>query len=190
MTDILPRLTRQEERALLDLARRAVVARLEMLPPPRLDDPPPRLLLPQGAFVSLHCGRRLRGCVGMVLAERSLIETVVACAGAAATEDPRFDPLNFSELKDLTIETSALDPPFRVSDTSRISIGTHGLAVTQGRRRGLLLPQVALDQGWDLRTFLEETCLKAGLAADAWMRGAIVEAFSAQVFSEREPAPH
>src|SRR5206468_12666385 len=97
MTDILPRLTRQEERALLDLARRAVVARLEMLPPPRLHDPPPRPLLPQGPFVSLHRGPRLRGCVGMVLAEASLIETVVACAGAAATDDPRFHPLNFSD---------------------------------------------------------------------------------------------
>src|SRR5207247_9012362 len=72
----------------------------------------------------------------------------------------------FRSLKDLTIEISALDPPFRVADTSRISIGTHGLAVTQGRRRGLLLPQVALDQGWDLRTFLEETCLKAGLRSE------------------------
>src|SRR3989442_10790741 len=114
MTDILPRLTRQEERTLLELARRAVAARLESLPPPRLDDPPPRFLVPQGAFVSLHSGLRLRGCVGMVLPERSLVETVVACAGAAATEDPRFDPLESAELENLTIEISALDPPFRV----------------------------------------------------------------------------
>jgi AmmeMemoRadiSam system protein A len=146
--------------------------------------------MPQGAFVSLHIVRKLRGCVGMVLPERPLDESVASCAAAAATEDPRFDALELSELARVVIEISALDPPFRVADPSRIQVGTHGLLVTQGRRRGLLLPQVANDQGWDFKTFLEETCLKAGLAADAWTKGAIVEAFSAQVFSEQDPATH
>jgi AmmeMemoRadiSam system protein A len=190
MTDILPRLTREEERTLLDLARRAIAARLGSAPPPRLEDPSPRLLRPQGAFVSLHSGRRLRGCVGIVLPERPLAETVIGCAAAAATEDPRFDALGIADLEGVTIEISALDPPFRVTDPSQLTLGTHGLMVTLGRRRGLLLPQVALDQGWDLRTFLEETCLKAGLPPEAWTRGAVVEAFSAQVFSERDPASH
>ncbi len=140
--------------------------------------------------MSLHRGGRLRGCVGMVLPERPLAETVVACAADAATEDPRFDPLQAAELADVTIEISALDPPFRITDPSQVSIGMHGLLVTERRRRGLLLPQVAVEQGWDLPTFLEEACLKAGLPPDAWARGAIVEAFSAQVFSERVPASH
>lgn len=190
MTDVPPRLTPDEQRILIDLARRSVAARLESRSLPRLEFSPSRLLLPQGAFVSLHRGGRLRGCVGMVLPERPLAETVVACAAAAATEDPRFDPLQAAELPDVTIEISALDPPFRVTDPSQVSIGTHGLLVTERRRRGLLLPQVAVEQGWDLPTFLEEACLKAGLPPDAWARGAIVEAFSAQVFSERVPASH
>lgn len=190
MNEILPRLSREEERTLLDLARCAVAARLESRPPPRLPDPPPRLLLPQGAFVSLHLGRKLRGCVGMVEAERPLAETIVACAAASATEDPRFNALALSELEAMTIEISALDPPFHVTDPTLIQIGVHGLLVTQGRRRGLLLPQVAIDQGWDVRTFLEETCLKAGLPSDAWSKGARVEAFSAQVFAEGAPAAH
>ena len=190
MTDILPRLSRDEKRMLLDLARRAVSARLNSKPPPLLTDPPPRLSLPQGAFVSLHIRGKLRGCVGMVLPERSLAETVSSCAAVAATEDPRFDALAPSELADVAIEISALDPPFRVADPSRISIGTHGLMVTQSGRRGLLLPQVAVDQGWDVPTFLEETCLKAGLPSDAWTQEAIVEAFSAQVFSEQGLESH
>ena len=190
MTDTLPRLSPEEERTVLDLARRAVAARLESLPPPPLKDLPTRLLLPQGAFVSLHVRGKLRGCVGMVQAERPLAETVVECAAAAATEDARFDALEPGELGDLAIEVSALNPPFPVTDPSRIAIGLHGLLVTQGRRRGLLLPQVARDQGWDLRTFLRETCLKAGLPKDAWEKGATLEAFSAQVFSEREPAAY
>src|SRR6266850_3532931 len=185
MSDILPRLNRDERRMLLDLARRAVSARLNSKPPPLLTDPPPRLSLPQGAFVSLHLWGKLRGCVGMVLPERSLADTVSSCAAASATDDPRFDALAPAELAEVTIEISALDPPFRLTDPSRISIGTHGLMVTKGGSRGLLLPQVAVDQGWDVSTFLEETCLKAGLPSDAWTNEAIVEAFSAQVFSEK-----
>ena len=190
MTDALPHLTSVEENLLLDLARHAVAARLEFRSIPPIEDPPPRLLVPQGAFVSLHVGRTLRGCVGMVMPARALATTVIECAVAAATEDPRFDPMQPADLEHVTIEISALDPPFRVGDPSRIILGTHGLMVTLGRRRGLLLPQVAVEQGWSVPAFLEETCLKAGLPRDAWTQGAIVEAFSAQVFSERSRPPH
>jgi AmmeMemoRadiSam system protein A len=190
MTDALPLLTPVEETVLLDLARRVVAARLESGRVPRLENPPPRLLVPQGAFVSLHLGRALRGCVGMVMPVRPLATTVTECAAAAATEDPRFDPLQPSDLERVTIEISALDPPFRIADPSRLTLGTHGLMVTMGHRRGLLLPQVAVEQGWTVLIFLEETCLKAGLPPDAWERGAIVEAFSAQVFAERNRPLH
>ncbi len=189
MPEALPRLTEEEQEILLDLARRSIVARLEDRPAPCLHHPPPRLLLQQGAFVSLHRGRVLRGCVGMVAPVRPLADTVAACAVAAATEDPRFDPLRPSEIAGLTIEISALDASFRVQDPSQITIGVHGLMMSEGRRRGLLLPQVAVQQGWDVVTFLEETCLKAGLPATAWSNRAIVEAFSAQVFSETDRAP-
>jgi uncharacterized protein len=190
MTVSLPRLTPDQEAALLDLARRAVAARLASRPAPLLEDPSPRLLVPQGAFVSLHLGRALRGCVGVVMPLRPLATNVIECAAAAATEDPRFDPLGTTDLDRVTIEISALDPPFRIEDPSRLILGTHGLMVTMGRRRGLLLPQVAVGQGWNIDTFLEETCLKAGLPPDAWTRGAMVEAFSAQVFSEPERPLH
>ena len=184
MPDAFPRLTEEEQRLLLDLARRSIVARLESLSLPRLADPPRRLLVEQGAFVGLHRGLTLRGCVGMVTPAGALAETVAKCAAAAATEDPRFRPLQRPELAGLTVEISVLEIPFRVDQVSQIVLGTHGLVVTDGARRGLLLPQVAIEQGWDVRTFLEETCLKAGLPSDAVARGAIVEAFSAQVFSE------
>ena len=187
---ILPRLTPEEETLLLDLARRAVIARLESRLPPRLEEPSARLLLPQGAFVSLRRGRRLRGCVGMMPPARALASIVAECAAAAATSDPRFEPLRSTELTDVTIEISALDPPFRVADPSQITLGTHGVIVSEGERRALLLPQVASEQRWDVATLLEETCLKAGLRRDAWAQGAVVEAFSAQVFSEREPPRH
>lgn len=188
MPEALPRLTDEEQGILLGLARRSIAARLEGRPAPGPGDLPPRLRLDQGAFVSLHRGRILRGCVGMVAPAQPLAGTVEACAAAAATEDPRFDPLLPSELPGLTIEISALDAPFRVQDPSQIAIGVHGLMVAEGRRRGLLLPQVAVQQGWNVVTFLEETCLKAGLPSNAWRKRAVVEAFSAQVFSEAERA--
>jgi len=187
MSGALPRLIEEERSVLLDLARRSIVARLEVRPLPRLVAPPRRLLAEQGAFVSLHRRRVLRGCVGMVSPAGSLAETVARCAVAAATEDPRFPPLRPPELPGLSIEISVLEIPFRVDDLSQIVLGTHGLVVTAGPRRGLLLPQVAIEQGWDASTFLEETCLKAGLPLDAVARGATVEAFSAQVFSEEGP---
>ena len=190
MTDVLPPLTRIEETLLLDLARRAVAARLQSRLVSPLEDPPPRLLMLQGAFVSLHLRHALRGCVGMVTPARPLATTVTECAAAAATDDPRFDPLPPSALDHVTIEISALDPPFRLADPSRLVLGTHGLMVTKGRRRGLLLPQVALEQGWNVTTFLAEACRKAGLSPDAWTQGAIVEAFSAQVFSEQDGRIH
>jgi len=190
MTEGLPLLTPDETRVLLDLARRALAARLASRQVPRLEPPSPRLLAPQGAFVSLHLDRALRGCVGMVTPRRPLATTVIECAGAAATEDPRFEPLRSSDIDRVTIEISVLGPSFRMTDPSGLILGTHGLMVTMGQRRGLLLPQVAVQQGWTVPVFLEETCLKAGLPPDAWGRGAIVEAFSAQVFSELERPPH
>jgi AmmeMemoRadiSam system protein A len=184
MPEALASLTEAEQGILLDLARRSIAAGLRGDPPPVLDDPPARLRREQGAFVSLHRDRSLRGCVGMVTPGRPLAEIVASCAIAAATQDPRFDALVPSELADLRIEISALNEPFRVRQPSDITVGLHGLMVSAGGRRGVLLPQVAVQQGWDVTTFLEETCLKAGLSRTAWSERAVVEAFSAQVFAE------
>ncbi len=119
-------------------------------------------------------------------AERPLVETVVAMAVAAATEDGRFEPVTLEQLPGLAIEISALGPmrPIRPED---VEVGRHGLLISLGRRRGVLLPQVPLEQGWDRETFLAHTCWKAGLPEDAWRDpSAELLGFTATVFGEGE----
>jgi hypothetical protein len=137
-----------------------------------------------GAFVTIKRGGRLRGCIGTLSCQRPLSEEVARVAVSAATEDPRFEPLRPSELDDLDIEVSILGPLERIDpfDETSFEIGRHGLVVDQGHRRGLLLPQVATEHGWDRETFLAQTCVKAGLPPDAWRRGAEVYRFSGEAF--------
>ncbi len=184
MTAGLTPLSPSEKRALLDLARRAVASRLEGAPAPALDPAPPRLLVRQGVFVTLRDGGELRGCIGIPEPAQPLAEAVARCAAAAAAEDPRFPPLARDELGWVSIEISALEPPVPIRDPGQIVLGRHGLMASRGGRRGVLLPQVPVEQGWDLETFLRETCLKAGLPPDAWRTGATLEAFEAEVFGE------
>lgn len=146
------------------------------------------LALKSGAFVTLkrRADGELRGCVGLMRAERPLVETVVAMAVAAATEDGRFEPVTLEQLPGLAIEISALGPmrPIRPED---VEVGRHGLLISLGRRRGVLLPQVPLEQGWDRETFLAHTCWKAGLPEDAWRDpSAELLGFTATVFGEGE----
>lgn len=171
-------------RYLIDLARRAIAARLAGDPPPAGDDAPESLGYPGAAFVSVKVEGELRGCIGTITAVESLAGTVARCAAAAATEDPRFPPLEPAELSAARIEISVLGPRVPVAVPAGIVVGRHGLLVTLGSRRGLLLPQVAAEHGWDPETFLRETCRKAGLGETAWKQGAVVEAFEAEVFSE------
>lgn len=138
-----------------------------------------------GAFVSLHRRKRLRGCIGHVGADEPLAEVLSRCAAAAAIEDPRFPPVRPEEVAELDVEVSILGPLEPVGDISDIEVGRHGLVIEQGWHRGLLLPQVAAEHGWDRQTFLEHTCEKAGLARDAWRRGARMLRFEAEVFGER-----
>lgn len=141
-----------------------------------------------GAFVSLHKGSRLRGCIGYVEAVKPLYQTVRECARAAALHDPRFDPVSSEELPLLRVEISILSPLFEISP-EQIEVGKHGLLISRGVQRGLLLPQVAVEWKWDRERLLEETSTKAGLASDAWRHGAKIQGFTAQVFAEKsEPA--
>ena len=142
-----------------------------------------RLLEPRGAFTTLHLQGSLRGCVGYVYPVKPLYRTVAETAAAAAFNDTRFLPVTAEEAPRLKVEISVLSPlvPIAAED---IEAGRHGLVVTLGSRRGLLLPQVAVEFGWDAATFLQETCHKAGLPPDAWERGAIIEAFTAEVFHD------
>ena len=139
-----------------------------------------------GAFVTLKRQGQLRGCIGTLECRNPLAEEIRRVAVSAAREDPRFPPLQPSELDDLDVEVSVLGPlePIDPTRPGAIEIGRHGLVVELGRRRGLLLPQVATEHGWDVPEFLSQTCRKAGLPADGWKIGATVYRFVAEVFGD------
>ena len=142
------------------------------------------LARPGGAFVSLHMHGELRGCIGHIEPTEPLGRVIRRCAVAACSTDPRFAPVTPSEFPRLAIEISLLGPLERIAGPDEIEVGRHGLVVEKESQRGLLLPQVAREWGWDAETFLAHTCHKAGLPRDAWNRGACVWRFEAEVFSE------
>lgn len=178
-----------DRRALLDLAREAIV---EAVRYGRISHAPSAagaLAQPSGAFVTLHRRGRLCGCIGQVEASKSLAETVVHCAICAAVEDPRFPPVRPEEVGELEIEISILSP-LEPIQPEKIEVGRHGLLVARSDRRGVLLPQVAVEQHWTRQRFLEETCVKAGLEREAWRDPATrLAAFTAEVFSETDLHP-
>jgi len=171
-----------ERQLLIRLAHESIQATLEERD---LDLTPPteHLAEPRGAFTTLHLGAQLRGCIGYVNPTDSLYKTVGDTARAAAFDDPRFEPVTLSETPKLKVEISVLSP-LQPIQPDEVVIGRHGLVVTQGNHRGLLLPQVAPEWEWDRETFLAQTCLKAGLPADAWQHGAQLQGFTAEVFGE------
>ena len=177
-----------DQERLLALARRAFEARV------RRESAPPAerggaLELPCGAFVTIHARGDLRGCLGHVETASPLAETVLYLAAAVADSDPRFNPVTIVELPDIDIEISVLTPEREVQSIAEIEVGRHGVIVEQGARRGLLLPQVASEQGWDSETFVSHACRKAALGPDAWRRGARLFVFEAQVFAEAGQRP-
>jgi AmmeMemoRadiSam system protein A len=174
-----------DERALLlRLAHESILSALEGREIP-LDPPTEHLAEPRGAFTSLYLRGELRGCVGYVLPVSPVYRAVVDTARAAAFEDTRFRPMTLPEGRDLDIELSILSPPKPVS-ADEVEIGRHGLLISMAGRRGLLLPQVPTEHNWDRTTFLEQTCRKAGLPLDAWKNGATIEAFTAEVFGDKD----
>ncbi len=178
-------LDEQERRELLRIARATLTEYLDsgLIPPGKPHKK--SLLEPAGAFVTLKTGTGdLRGCIGTFAAARPIYATIQDMAVAAATSDPRFPPVTLDELGHLSIEISLLSglEPIRPED---VVVGEHGLAISLGGARGVLLPQVPLEWGWDRETFLEQVCFKAGLPRDAYRNPAArLEAFTAQVFSE------
>jgi AmmeMemoRadiSam system protein A len=172
-----------DRRRLLALARDAIVAHVTRRPKP---DAGRDAIAARcgGAFVSLHHQEDLRGCIGHVEANEPLGSVIPRCAVAACSADPRFPPVSPGELSDLTIELSLLGSLEPLDDPAVIEIGRHGLLIENGRARGLLLPQVAVEWQWDRETFLTQTCRKAGLPADGWKKGAALWRFEAEVFRE------
>jgi AmmeMemoRadiSam system protein A len=178
--------TREERFILLKLAHESILSALEHREI-SLDPPSPRFSEPRGAFTTLYLQGQLRGCVGYVLPVISLYRTVAETARAAAFEDTRFPPVTLVEAPALEISLSVLSP-LRAIKPEEVEIGVHGLVVSYGGRRGLLLPQVPVEHGWDRLTFIEQTCQKAGLPRDAWKSGATLEAFTAEVFGDASEA--
>jgi AmmeMemoRadiSam system protein A len=174
----------EERMLLLKLAHEAIESALEGREIP-LVPPSDHLAELRGAFTTLHYRGALRGCVGYVFPSASVYRTVAETARGAAFEDSRFWPVTQGEVPDLDISLSILSQlkPIRSED---VEIGRHGLLITMAGHRGLLLPQVPLEHGWDRITFLEQTCKKAGLPLNAWQTGAKLEAFTAEVFGDRD----
>lgn len=184
----MPSLGDRQKKLLLQIAREAMIAAVQGERPSEIvaeDD----LCQPGGAFVTLHRGSRLRGCIGQLPGEEPLAKVVAHCAGLASLEDPRFRPVAPEELAAIHIEISVLSIPQDIAPQD-VVIGTHGLLISRASERGVLLPQVATRFGWSALRFLEETCLKAGMEPQAWKDPNVrIQAFSAEIFSEADSRP-
>jgi AmmeMemoRadiSam system protein A len=180
----MPSLSEADRKSLLQLARRAI-AQATTLKKPVEDIPREGVFAEKrGVFVTLHARGRLRGCIGVVEAYEPLGEAIARCATGAALHDPRFSPVRAEELAQLQIEISLLSPPEPILP-QHVEIGKHGLLISQGAKRGLLLPQVAIEHKLGREQFLEETCRKAGLTTNAWRESDTqIFGFTCEVFSE------
>jgi AmmeMemoRadiSam system protein A len=175
--------TDAQKHALLNIAREAVKGAAGA--PAATIDVSGEFPEASGAFVTLKRAGRLRGCIGTLQCLRPLPEEVRRVAVSAAREDPRFSPLTAAELDGLDVEVSVLGPLEAIdpSDPSAFEVGRHGLVAEQGYRRGLLLPQVATEWGWNREEFLAQTCVKAGLPPRGWQHGVTIYRFVAEVFT-------
>ena len=180
----------EERRELLRVARRSLEEHFAGRGPYRPEAASAALGEDRGAFVTLHRARdgELRGCIGMMQSDEPLVHTVARMAVAAATEDGRFESVTAEELPEVQIEVSALGR-MRPIRPEAVEVGRHGLMIIHQGRRGVLLPQVPVEHGWDRETFLDHTCLKAGLLPGTWAEeGAELLGFTAEVFGEGDDA--
>lgn len=179
-------LSDSEKQVLLAIARQAVVQ--GVLTGKEHIEPREEKALNQrnGCFVTIKQNGKLRGCIGNFQSELPLFREVAHMALSSATRDPRFYPMKEADLENFSIEISVLSPLRKVESTEEIEVGKHGIYIEKGYYRGVLLPQVATEHGWDRQTFLKQTCLKAGLPTNAWEADdAEIYVFSAQVFGEK-----
>lgn len=180
-------LTSADKRTLLELARKSISDRLKgketTLNP---SDYKGVLAEKRGAFVTLTINGDLRGCIGYIRAYKPLYETIAEMAGQAAFHDPRFEPLSSQEFENVELEISVLTPMIKVTDPGEIQVGRDGLYIVKGYASGLLLPQVPVEYNWDRDTFLDQTCLKAGLPPGTWkQKGTEIYKFQADIFREK-----
>ena len=179
-------LTIEEKKQLIDIARNTVETYVSTGKVPKVKADSPRLNQKRGVFVTLHKAHSLRGCIGYIEPVKPLAEAVVEMAVNSSTRDFRFSPVVPAELKELEIEISVLSLPRKIAGKDEIVIGTHGVILEKGFHKGVFLPQVAPEQGWSVEDTLENLCYKAGLPGDAWMDGADLYVFTADVFSEKD----
>jgi len=183
-------LTGREKDALMKIARTSVEAAVRQQKMVSVDISSfPRLAEARGAFVTLKEHGDLRGCIGYITPMKSLAETVRDVAAYAALEDPRFSPVRVEELPLLEYEISVMSPLHHVEDVKEIKVGKHGLIMKKGEIEGIFLPQVPVEEHWNRDTFIEQTCLKAGLPPQAWKdEDTDIYMFTALVFGEHTPA--
>jgi AmmeMemoRadiSam system protein A len=185
-----PLINRHEQEKLLQWVRATMEAAVRGEPLMEISEAElsERLRAPHGVFVTLKKGGELRGCIGKMDFERPLWSNALAAAIASALEDPRFPPVTSSELGDISVEISILNPPEDLPRPEMFDVTRHGIIVEKGWRRALLLPKVATEQGWDATKTLEMVCWKAGLPADAWRDpSARLQVFTAFDFGEAKP---
>ena len=180
----MPSLSEADRKAILELARQAVVEAVFRNSQPT-EIPTGGVFSDRcGAFVTLHVQKRLHGCIGVIDSKELLGETIAHCARSAALDDPRFSRIQPSDLTSLEIEVSLLSP-LELIRPEDVIIGQHGLLIESGAYRGLLLPQVAVEHHLDRERFLRETCYKAGLPGDAWHASQTrLYGFTCEVFAE------
>ena len=185
--DMDEQLSDSEKQQLLAIAGDTIVEYVTHRRVPKVEVDSERLKLRRGAFVTIKRHGSLRGCIGRFSpVSEPLYRIIQQMAIAAATQDPRFPPMSKSETNDMAIEISVLSDLTKIDSIDEIEVGIHGLEIERGPFRGVLLPQVATENGWDKTTFLEQTCRKAGLPKDAYKKGATIYVFSAQVFGEKD----
>lgn len=178
--------TQEEKLELLGLARQTIENYLREGKRDYPESTNPKFSQKRGVFVTLHRHGELRGCIGYPLPIKPLLQAVVDNAIASATEDPRFPAVTVDELGEIDIEISVLTVPTEVGGVEDVQVGRDGIIISDGFNRGLLLPQVPVEQQWDLEEYISYGCLKAGLPRDTWKRGVKIETFQAIVFGEEE----
>ncbi len=179
-------LNKKESSVLMKIAREAIthfVHKQTYRPTPREEK---NLTQRSGCFVTIKQDGQLRGCIGNFQSERPLYQEIAEMATASCSKDPRFHPMEEAELENFSLEISVLSPLEKIEDCEQIEVGKHGIYIEKNFSRGVLLPQVATDYGWDRQTFLQQTCLKAGLPTNAWQESdAEIYIFSAQIITEK-----
>jgi AmmeMemoRadiSam system protein A len=177
-------LSAKEQKELLKIARDTIISHVNSGKVPAVDTSSKGLNLESGCFVTIKQKGQLRGCIGNFVSEKPLYKLVQEMSVSAATRDPRFYPMKPEDLVDFELEISVLSPLEKTASIEEIQVGVHGIYIIKGSYRGVLLPQVATDYGWDRDEFLKHTCIKAGLPENAWQRECDIYIFSALVFGE------